>query len=506
MVSGRENPVGKVARVDAPSGTHATLGGRYELVAMVGLGGMAQVWRSYDRVLRREVAVKILAAHTSDDPSSLARFRREARHVAALSHPNIVPVYDFGVAEGRTYLVMEYIDGPSLRDLLSPRLTAAPTACVAIDVLSALDHAHRRGIVHRDIKPANILLAPDGTARVADFGVARAEADTTDLTAVGSFVGTATYASPEQFTGTAIGPASDLYSLGCVLYRCLAGHPPFEADDPGRLVLRHRFADAESLLEVAPGTPPALAAIIERAMAKDPGDRFPDAVTMRRAIQPLAGPGLDSMVQRWSSHRETPPMPPAPTSHASTRTRPPSTPTDVGNPTHLAPPTPARPTVAPGRRRRRVRGLAGAGIVFLVVVGAGLAGWGLVHSGTHQPVPSVLPSGGTLRPGRSILSPDRTYELTMQSDGNLVEYRTTARVTEWETGTSGNFGAYAVVQADGDFVVYPQGKTSPAPGEPTPALWSSGTFGHPGASVALQDSGAVVVRASDHGTVLWSNQ
>ena len=278
------SPVDKIGCMDAPPGSQATLGGRYDLVEMTGFGGMAQVWRCFDRELHREVAVKILDTHPSDDPSTLQRFRREARHVASLSHPNIVPVYDFGVADGRAFLVMEYIDGPSLRDLLSPALSVAASAQVGVDVLSGLAHAHRRGIVHRDVKPANILLASGGAAMVADFGVARGTGDVTELTAVGSFVGTATYASPEQFSGAAIVPASDLYSVGSCSYRCLAGRPPFEADEAGHLVLQHRFADADPIHELCPDVSLELAAVIERAMAKSPDERFADAMSMRAAL------------------------------------------------------------------------------------------------------------------------------------------------------------------------------------------------------------------------------
>jgi len=488
--------------VDARSGTRTTLAGRYELVEMVGYGGMAQVWRSYDRELRRQVAVKVLSVHPGDDSTALQRFRREGRHVAALSHPNIVPVYDFGIADGRTYLVMAYIDGPSLRDLLSPALGVAPTAQLAVDVLAALDHAHHRGIVHRDIKPANILMTRDGTALLADFGVARASGDTTELTAAGSFVGTATYASPEQCNGTPVGPASDLYSVGCVLYRCLAGRPPFEADDAGQLVLQHRFADAIPILEVCPETPPALAAVIQQAMAKEPEERFADAGTMRDVLAPFAGVGLQQLVDHWS-HDQT--VRRSPDDSRTETLDPPYGPeasTGVGEDRLPS----DRPSGMPKVPTRGFRTL----VALLMVVGAVVLGavtWEVVihRSGNSGNSPSVLPSGGTLQAGQSLAAPNRRFELTMQSDGNLVEYLTTSRSPRWESGTSGNFGAYAVVQADGDFVVYPKGMTSPPPGTRTPALWSSGTYGHPGSSVVLQNNGALSVRAADHGSVLWTN-
>ena len=151
-----------------------------------------------------------------------------------------------------------------------PHCRSPPRPRVALDVLSGLAHAHRRGVVHRDVKPADVLLAHGGTAMIADLALARGAGDTTKMTAVGSFVGTATYASPRQFSGAAIGPASDLYSVGCVLYRCLVGSAPFEADEVGQLVLQHRFADAVPVHEACPNIPPAIEAAIERAMAKRP--------------------------------------------------------------------------------------------------------------------------------------------------------------------------------------------------------------------------------------------
>lgn len=493
--------------MDAPPGTRATLAGRYELVELVGFGGMAQVWRAYDRELRREVAVKVLSAHPSDDPSARQRFRREARHVASLSHPNIVPVYDFGVADGRSYLVMAYVDGPSLRDVLTAPLPVEVTAQVAVDVLAALGHAHQHGIVHRDVKPANILVDRTGVALVADFGVARATGDTTELTVAGSFVGTAAYASPEQCSGRTVGRASDLYSLGCVLYRCLTGHAPFEADDVERLVLQQRFADPVPLADLRPEVPAALVAAVERAMSKDPDDRFPDAAAMREVLLPLAGPGLERLVDRWSGtdpggHR------------VGTEAR--DTVGGVGETPARTEPAEPGPTVAPGAGRPSIRGAGRrrgthgpvVALVSVVVLMAAAGTWWVVagNSGSAPTIPSGLPAGGTLQPGQSISSPDHTYQLVMQGDGNLVEYLTTTRAPRWETGTSGNFGAYAVIQSDGNFVVYPEGKTSPPPGLPTPALWASGTGGHPGSSVQLPNDGIIEVRADHDGPTLWASR
>ncbi len=445
---------------------------------------MATVWRSFDRHLQRQVAVKVLADEARDDPNVLERFRREARHIASLSHPNIVAVYDFGVSGDRSFIVMEYVDGPSLDRVLRtvPRLGPGPTASLGTDVLAALDHAHHRGIVHRDVKPANILLTSDGTAKVADFGVAKAVGDTSELTVDGSFVGTAVYASPEQFDGHPPGPASDLYSLGCVLYRCLAGRPPFEADDLERMVLQHRFAEPEPLRTRHRDTPPGLVSVIARALAKDPAARFGSAAAMSEALRPFAGTGLAEVIAAVPDPVEEQAR--TVTGRAATARH-----------RHRRHPV-------PGSAARGRPALVGAA-VLVVLVGLGTA-WALTRGGAAGPV-ATLPSGGTLQPGQSITAPNDHFRLTMQADGNLVEYRVPADTPVWTTATSGNFGAYAVMQVDGDFVVYPGGHSSPAPGHQTPALWSSGTFGHPGATLALLADGTTVVRASGGGPTLWTS-
>ena len=466
-------------------GPPPSLAGRYDLLEVVGRGGMATVWRSFDRHLRRQVAVKVLSEEAGDDPAALERFQREARHVASLSHPNIVAVYDFGVSGDRSFIVMEYLDGPSLGQVLSavPRLPSGPTASLAVDVLAALAHAHHRGIVHRDVKPANILLTADGTAKVADFGVAKSYAEASELTVDGSFVGTAAYASPEQFDGRQPTPASDLYSLGCVLYRCLAGRPPFEADDLDRMVLQHRFADPEPLRDRRRDVPEALSDAVGCALAKDPADRFGSAEAMAGALAPFATAGLAEVIA-------TVPI-----------TRP------VPDRTTLAGRTAWRAGAGHGRHRATRRPSRGRAIVVGAVVVAAAVGlaavWALAGGSTGAS--SELRSGGTLQPGQSLTSANGHFRLTMQSDGNLVEYRVPADSPVWATATSGNFGAYAVMQVDGDFVVYPGGHSSPAPGHQTPALWSSGTFGHPGATVTLTADGTTVVRAPGHASPLWTS-
>ncbi|MFJ5901169.1 serine/threonine-protein kinase [Streptomyces sp. NPDC093064] len=217
------------------------LAARYQLEELLGRGGMGEVWRARDEVLGRPVAVKLLLAG-GIDPSAAARFRQEAQTTARLSHPNIVAIYDFGQADDRLYLVMEMVQGCSLADQLASAGTLTPREVAAIggQTAAGLAAAHRQNVIHRDIKPANLLIAPDGTVKVVDFGIARLADDTAaGLTSAGMIVGTVSYLAPERALGTDAGPASDMYALGCVLYELLVGHPPFRADTPTALLYQH---------------------------------------------------------------------------------------------------------------------------------------------------------------------------------------------------------------------------------------------------------------------------
>ena len=215
---------------------------RYELHKKIARGGMAEVFLARDRVLDRPVAVKIMFPEFATDPTFVERFRREAQSAARLSHPNIVGVYDWGEERGTYFLVMEYINGPSVSEVLRRDGPFSPkrAAEIAADVASALGAAHEVGVIHRDIKPGNIMLNPDGLAKVTDFGIARLAHDPdNELTKVGSVMGTATYFSPEQAQGFSLDGRSDLYSLGGVLFEMLTGQPPFSADSPVAIAYKH---------------------------------------------------------------------------------------------------------------------------------------------------------------------------------------------------------------------------------------------------------------------------
>jgi eukaryotic-like serine/threonine-protein kinase len=254
--------------------------GRYKVVRKLGTGGMANVYLAEDQELGRRVAIKMLDDRHSQDEQFVERFRREAKNAAGLSHPNIVSIYDRGEAEGTYYIAMEYLEGRTLKELLVAR---GPTPLpVAIDytrqILAALGFAHRHGIVHRDIKPHNIVVAPDGRLKVTDFGIARAGAS--QMTETGSIIGTAQYLSPEQAKGAPVTPASDLYSVGIVLYEMLTGSVPFTGDTPLEIAMKHLSATPEPPSERRAEVSHELDSIVLRALAKDPADRYQSAEEM----------------------------------------------------------------------------------------------------------------------------------------------------------------------------------------------------------------------------------
>jgi serine/threonine-protein kinase len=263
------------------------LADRYELVDDLGAGGMARVWRARDRRLNREVAVKVLSELLAADPSFRERFEREAMNVASLKHPNIVTVHDYGNEGDAYYIVMELVEGESLQaklDATTPYLDIELAVRLSAETLAGLAHAHERGIVHRDIKPANILITREVTAKLADFGIARAAADPGSLTTTGSFIGTPSYASPEQLSGLPSTAITDQYSLGCVLYQCLTGRPPFEAEIPAGVMAQHLQKAPRPPREHRPEIPPAIEAVVLRALEKEPEGRFDSATHMRGAL------------------------------------------------------------------------------------------------------------------------------------------------------------------------------------------------------------------------------
>lgn len=269
------------------------LGGRYELDGTLGRGGMAEVKRARDLRLSRDVAVKQLRIDLASDPTFQERFRREAQAAAGLNHPNIVAVYDTGEeADPATgvmvpYIVMELVEGRTLRDLLRTGRQIQPEKALtfAQGVLEALSYSHRAGIVHRDIKPANVMLTPDGTVKVMDFGIARAVADTSaTMTQTAAVIGTAQYLSPEQARGETVDARSDIYSAGCLLYELLTGRPPFQGDSPVSVAYQHVREAPVPPSHLDALVTPAMDAIVLKSLAKDPADRYQTAAAMRADI------------------------------------------------------------------------------------------------------------------------------------------------------------------------------------------------------------------------------
>ena len=264
----------------------AVLNQRYRLLDKVGEGGMAEVFRAEDTLLERTVAVKLLREQYAADPDFLARFEQEARSAAKVGHPNIVSVYDVG-SDGRAYyIVMEYVEGPNLKTLIreSAPLGVARAVDIAVQVLTALNFAHQKGLIHRDVKPQNILLGPDRQVKVADFGIARA-ANTPQLTSTGVVLATVQYCSPEQAMGKAATAASDIYSVGVVLYEMLTGALPFEAESPVAVALKHIQETPRPPRELNPLVPRQLEAIVLQALAKEPERRFQTSADMRQALR-----------------------------------------------------------------------------------------------------------------------------------------------------------------------------------------------------------------------------
>lgn len=276
--------------------TFTQLGDRYSVGQVIGRGGMAEVYEGTDRRLNRKVAIKVLRPDLARDPMFQERFRREAQSAAGLNHPNIVAIYDTGedlIEDGASqvsvpYIVMEFVDGVTLRQMLTngPRILPERALEVVAGVLAALDYSHRHGIVHRDIKPANIMINAFGDAKVMDFGIARAMSDAaTSVTATSAVMGTAQYLSPEQARGEIVDTRSDIYSTGCVLYELLVGKPPFNGESPVSIAYQHVNEPAKAPSVIDPSIPSTLDAISLSALAKDPNARYQSAADMRSDVE-----------------------------------------------------------------------------------------------------------------------------------------------------------------------------------------------------------------------------
>jgi eukaryotic-like serine/threonine-protein kinase len=257
---------------------------RYELRKKIGTGGMADVWLAEDTELDRNVAIKILHDRFAQDKEFVERFQREAQSAAGLQHPNVVGIFDRGVFRDTYFIAMEYVDGPSLKDLVKGGMGTRDAVDLTRQILNAARFAHRKGIVHRDLKPQNVLIDDEGRARVADFGIARG-GENSDITATGSVMGTAQYLSPEQAQGKQTTPRSDIYSIGVILYEALTGRVPFEGDSAVAVALKQVSEKPRRPSAINPNVPPALDAVVMRALAKDPDARFRDVDAFLKALE-----------------------------------------------------------------------------------------------------------------------------------------------------------------------------------------------------------------------------
>ncbi len=264
-----------------------TIAGRYRLDELLGVGGMSSVYRAHDGVLERDVAVKVLHDRFTGDAEYVERFRREARAIARLSHPNIVTVIDRGEADGCQYIVFEHVRGDNLKEVVraAERLPVPTALALAHQAARGLAFAHENGIVHRDVKPQNVLVDEDGVAKVMDFGIARASGPDEGLTQTGTILGTSDYLSPEQAVGKPVDERSDQYSLGVLLYELLTGDVPYPGDSMIAVAMRHVNDPVPSVRERRPDVSPRVEALVRRAMAKEPRDRFPTMDALIAALE-----------------------------------------------------------------------------------------------------------------------------------------------------------------------------------------------------------------------------
>ncbi len=361
---------------------------RYELRGLVGSGGMADVFVAHDEILDRDVALKLLKDHYAKNEEFIERFRREARSAASLSHPHIVPVFDWGeTGDGMYYIAMEYLPGGTLKDRIMSKgaLPARTAAAVALQIAEALQAAHKRGIIHRDVKPRNILITDSGHVKVADFGIARA-AEATTISDLGDILGSAKYMSPEQASGGPVGAASDLYSLGVVLYEMLTARVPFEAGTPEEVSAEHAGGPPPHPREINPKVSEGMDALVMRLLATDPADRYGSADQLTKDLKRVRD-GL-------------PPLPFPPADEAPTAA--------LGTPAASTLAAPAPGGIGP-RRRKWFLIVAPFALLALLSAVGGAVGWSSLRDPGAASISEILrgaPGGRPVEAGKKPSGPE----------------------------------------------------------------------------------------------------
>jgi eukaryotic-like serine/threonine-protein kinase len=405
------------------------LADRYEVEELVGAGGMSSVYRAHDRLLDRKVALKVMHSHYGEDPEYVERFRREARSVAALSHPNVVTVIDRGEHEGRQFIVFEYIDGENLKQLIQRRGPAPVKTALELakQIAQALSFAHQQGLVHRDVKPQNVLLNGDGMAKVTDFGIARSLDVHKGVTQTGTVLGTSDYIAPEQAQGQSVDEQTDVYSLGVVLYELLTAEVPFPGESFVAVAMRHINEAPPPIRDKRVDVPPRVEAAVQRAMAKDPADRF-------RSMGALCAELDACLAELWTE--------PHPVS------------------------TPARPP-----RRGPSPWPIVLALLVLIAIGAGIGYWAL-HRSTGGPsgAPNVTPAGGSVVKLSGVTAYDPQGD-GHENNGEVANATDTAPSTYWETehyrsslASLGKQGVGLVLRAPGPVKLAKLGIATATPG------------------------------------------